>query len=101
MIDAKVYLIRTDVETTAHCGHRIHVGEKYVMLRTLAPRWVSLCESCVALIASPIEVDMKTVVHEFEKRMPNETERKRKISVLKKVERKRREVEVLSDAEWV
>lgn len=110
MIEAKVYLIKSDVRTEAHCGHAIHEGEEYYMLRTGVPKWISICVECTKLLGSPNRVCMKELVDMYfdsrpsdgrgEERRVKATERKKRQSYL--MERARVKMERdLKEAEWI
>ena len=108
MINAKVYLIKSDVETSCHCGHDIHTGEEYFMLRSNKPSWISLCKGCVELLGSPQKVDMKELVHKFFESVPPDGrgERRRESAhratkTLQENRRKRKEEELTMKAEWI
>jgi len=99
----KVYLIKTDVATTVHCGCRIERGGEYLMLRTPAPRWVSLCQSCVALLSTPTRVDMAEVVRACHRMTPNEVVQKVRRERLEKAAVRKSERMIRSEVrgEWI
>ena len=105
MIETKVYLIKSDVKTECHCGHSICVGEQYYMLRTNVPKWISICNDCVALISSPSEINMQDLVTAFfETRPPDGRGKERKESAMKKrvdVRRIQKMKEEERNAEWI
>ena len=102
MINAKVYLVETDVHTIVHCGHAVEVGESYYMLRTNAPRWVALCKECKQLLESPTVVKMGDLVHEFEEHLvPAQEKRDGRIKREVLMKREKRAEEELREAEWV
>lgn len=95
MLETKVYLIKSDNETECHCGHHIKKGEEYYMLRTNAPKWLTLCKSCVKLLGTPHQVCMKELVNlYFETRPPDgkgDDRKTRKFTILsqEKIDRRK------------
>lgn len=108
MIDAKVYLIKSDIKTECHCGHQIHEGDEYYMLRTSIPKWISLCTSCVSLLGSPSKINMRELVDYYFSTQPDDgkgIERKNK-TINKKVNNytSKKSEQMLIDemkAEWI
>ena len=110
MIETKVYLIKSDVKTTCHCGHVVHEDEEYYMLRTNVPKWMSLCVCCVKLLEIPKRVCMRELVDMYYETRPAdgngedrkkraEEREKRKIYLANKTrERLEKELRV---AEWI
>ena len=106
MIEAKVYLIKSDTKTECHCGHEVQKDEEYYMIRTNVPKWLALCRGCVSLLSSPTKVDMQELVRGyFETRPPDGKGRERWDNEKRKEERRlveRRRLErVIKDAEWM
>ncbi len=110
MITTKVFKVKSDVKTTCHCGHEIKVDDKYFIIRTTVPKWVSLCVNCVHLLAQPIQVDMQDLKKmwgwedpkkpsSFILKLKKDREEERRIAK-EKIARERNQVE-LKNAEWV
>ena len=112
MITTKVFHVKNDTETSCHCGHDVEVGEKYFIVRTSIPKWVSLCASCVHMLRQPVEVDMEKLreMWVWEKKKPNSFSieigrlRTKKLEDAKRGRdrnRKEKERQVISGADWV
>lgn len=102
MLDTQVYLITSDVHTRCHCGHEIKEEGEYYVIRTSAPRWVSLCMSCVHLLNQPIKVDMDELKRRWvwKDKASSREVAPIKVKVIKK-DIGKRDSESIKIAEWV